>query len=883
MNPNKSNAFGYSPANTGADIGSINGLIDAHEAALIADHVAAVDPHTQYLLPADMTAHEGASDPHPTYLTTAEALALALNQFTAPTGDISLNSQKITNAATPVNPGDLTNKAYVDAVIQGVQWKGAARAGTTANITLSGTQTLDGIALVDGDVALVKNQTTQSQNGPYVVHAGAWTRTADADTSSEVPTGAAILVVSGTTQAGTQWVMNTPGPITLGTSALNWVQVQTGAAAGVASLTVDNATIENVGTASVPSIRVKDSGITNVKVSPTAAIALTKLATDPLARANHTGTQTAATVSDFNTAADARVTAGIATHAAAGDPHTAYALDTDLTTHAAAADPHSVYILESLGDAKGDLISFSADNTPAKVTITNGFIPKRDNTQTSGWTSVDPATFGGGGGGPALATTVSAETTFGISSSPGAAITASKGDHTHGSPTNPVPAHEALADPHPGYLLESLFDAKGDFISASGDNAPVKVSITNGFIPKRDNTQTSGWTSVDPATFGGGGGGTPLWSSAKYRIAAYNSSASIKAGASVVLDGTADEVEINAILQFLSAGDTVAFSWGLFVLSDTVKVAGQRGVRITGMGSMATQFVMVPDNKPIWRWDGSNDVLSHKSALIGVGLAYDSQQTFASHPLSTVMEFYSASGGYDGWFYMEFIDIYGERGTRGMGYKLTTGGGAALWNCVFIGVNFQQTSHIAWDFNNSNNGGSALGSPVNISINCVINGAGQGITQTGPAMDLEAFGLVAIGFDLEGWNRHPEVIYNGGGVLTFIQIHIENSTMVAVVCSQVIFLANNAPIKLDMPEISINNGENCDCALIGVENNHAYAYILGGAFFNEAATTMQLVRGNDAATLGGRIDRGHTAPGVGGGAWVNSNNTALLAKFVVAP
>ncbi len=43
-------------------------------------------------------------------------------------------------------------------------------------------------------------------------------------------------------------------------------------------------------------------GIVNTDISNSAAISLGKLATDPLARANHTGTQTASTISDFNTA-----------------------------------------------------------------------------------------------------------------------------------------------------------------------------------------------------------------------------------------------------------------------------------------------------------------------------------------------------------------------------------------------------------------------------------------------------------------------------------------------------------------------------------------------------------------------------------------------------
>ncbi len=77
-----------------------------------------------------------------------------------------------------------------------------------------------------------------------------------------------------------------------------WVTMAAGTS-GVLSLTVDNASVEDVGTAADPSIRVKAAGITNAMLA--GSIANTKLATDPLARANHTGTQTASTVSDFDT------------------------------------------------------------------------------------------------------------------------------------------------------------------------------------------------------------------------------------------------------------------------------------------------------------------------------------------------------------------------------------------------------------------------------------------------------------------------------------------------------------------------------------------------------------------------------------------------------
>ncbi len=68
---------------------------------------------------------------------------------------------------------------------------------------------------------------------------------------------------------------------------------------GVSSLTVDNSSIEDIGSGSAPSIRVKALGVTNAMLA--GSIANGKLATDPLARANHTGTQTASTISDFDT------------------------------------------------------------------------------------------------------------------------------------------------------------------------------------------------------------------------------------------------------------------------------------------------------------------------------------------------------------------------------------------------------------------------------------------------------------------------------------------------------------------------------------------------------------------------------------------------------
>lgn len=71
-----------------------------------------------------------------------------LDQMAAPTATVSLNSQKISNLADPTGAQDAATKAYVDATRQGLDVKDSVRAATTANITLSATQTVDGVALV---------------------------------------------------------------------------------------------------------------------------------------------------------------------------------------------------------------------------------------------------------------------------------------------------------------------------------------------------------------------------------------------------------------------------------------------------------------------------------------------------------------------------------------------------------------------------------------------------------------------------------------------------------------------------------------------------------------------------------------------------------------
>lgn len=110
-------------------------------------------------------------------------------------------------------------------LLAGGQVKAWAKAATTANITLSGNQTVDGVALITGDRCFVKDQSTGSQNGIYVVAAGAWSRASDFDVSADAFPQCLIPVEQGTTNADTIWMMTTNAPITLGSTTLAFTKV----------------------------------------------------------------------------------------------------------------------------------------------------------------------------------------------------------------------------------------------------------------------------------------------------------------------------------------------------------------------------------------------------------------------------------------------------------------------------------------------------------------------------------------------------------------------------------------------------------------------------------------------------------------------------------
>ena len=146
--------------------------------------------------------------------------------------DVTLNQSLQTTDtptfATPTANGHAAIKSYVDSVAQGLDVKGSVRAATTANGTLASAfangQAVDGITLATGDRILLKNQTTDSENGIYTVNAsGAPTRATDFDANTEVK-GAFFFVEEGTTNANNGFVCTNTGTISIGVTSLTFSQ-----------------------------------------------------------------------------------------------------------------------------------------------------------------------------------------------------------------------------------------------------------------------------------------------------------------------------------------------------------------------------------------------------------------------------------------------------------------------------------------------------------------------------------------------------------------------------------------------------------------------------------------------------------------------------------
>ncbi len=301
-----------------------------------------------------------------------------VNAFTA---DQSIGGFKLTNLGTPSSNTDAATKAYVDQARQGISVKDPVRVATTANITLSNTQTIDGVALSAGDRVLVKDQSTGADNGVYiVVSGGSWTRATDADTSSEVKAGTMVWVNEGTANGDKQFILTTDDPITLGTTSLTFTLFAGGTSytAG-AGLTLTGSTF-NIGAGTGITVNADDIQISASYVGQTSITTLGTITTGTW-QGTAIGSQYGGTGQNFSassgilkytTGTASLVTAPSGTIVGTSDTQTLTNKTLDNTNTVTLSD--SLFTLQDNGDATKQLkfeVSGVSTGTTRTLTVPN--------------------------------------------------------------------------------------------------------------------------------------------------------------------------------------------------------------------------------------------------------------------------------------------------------------------------------------------------------------------------------------------------------------------------------------------------------------------------------------------------------------------------------
>ena len=157
---------------------------------------------------------------------------------------IAITGGSITGMVAPSAGSDVANKTYVDELVAGLKTRIICRSATTANISLAtdlqNGDTLDGVTLATDDRVLVKNQTTNTENGIYVVVAsGTASRDPDFDTVAELA-GQLTIIKEGTTNADTLWLCTTDSG-TIGSATITFTQIFPSSGGTVTSVAVADA------------------------------------------------------------------------------------------------------------------------------------------------------------------------------------------------------------------------------------------------------------------------------------------------------------------------------------------------------------------------------------------------------------------------------------------------------------------------------------------------------------------------------------------------------------------------------------------------------------------------------------------------------------------
>jgi hypothetical protein len=249
------------------------------------------------------------ADHHINEETTAHGLTIAdvvttTNTKTLTNKTISAADNTLTGVATLTGTQTLTNKTLTSPTITGT----GAIAGTfTGNLTGNVTGNVSGTAgSATGNAATATALQTARNfqlTGDVEASAVSFDGTGNVSLTTVIGTGAIVnadinasAAIDKTKISGTAITAADSGTVTSamiadGTIVNGDINASAGITYGKLSLN-----------GSITSSDIVDGTIVNADINASAAIALSKLATDPVARANHTGTQTASTISDFNTA-----------------------------------------------------------------------------------------------------------------------------------------------------------------------------------------------------------------------------------------------------------------------------------------------------------------------------------------------------------------------------------------------------------------------------------------------------------------------------------------------------------------------------------------------------------------------------------------------------
>jgi hypothetical protein len=142
---------------------------------------------------------------------------------------VAITGGTISGLSSPTTGSEPTTKTYVDNLVTGLKTRIICRAASTADVTIASAlengDTLDGVTLVTGDRVLLKNQSTDSQNGIYtVVASGSASRDTEFDTITELA-GQLVIIQEGTVNADTFHLCTTDTSATLGSSSISFTKV----------------------------------------------------------------------------------------------------------------------------------------------------------------------------------------------------------------------------------------------------------------------------------------------------------------------------------------------------------------------------------------------------------------------------------------------------------------------------------------------------------------------------------------------------------------------------------------------------------------------------------------------------------------------------------